>query len=133
MTERARCRMQDLTKSLSSFAWDMTVFGMQQTLNVFGLGQPGSWNRATDALENVTQATTKEVSDSMRAVFKSGDSLQRGMVDLLFAPARLGNWAERRPDPARDAASPAGDGGAAASRSTRSSGDRSTGWGPIPR
>jgi hypothetical protein len=105
MTQEKRCTVQELTKSMTSFTWAMTVFGVQQTLNIFGMGQAGSWDRSREAFDHVTQATTKEVSDTMRAIFSSGDTVQRGMVDLLFAPARLGNWGDGRRDRARSGGS----------------------------
>jgi len=84
--------MRELTKSMTSYAWAMSVFGVQQTWNLLGLGGNGSWNRSTSSFNHVTEATSKELGDTMRAVFHSGDSLQRGMVDLFLAPFSLGNW-----------------------------------------
>jgi hypothetical protein len=84
--------MRDLTKSVTSYTWAMSVFSVQQMFNLLGLGGSGSWNRSTRAFNNVTEATAQEMGDTMRAVFRSGDTLQRGMVDLFLAPFSLGNW-----------------------------------------
>lgn len=78
--------MRDLTKSVTSYTWALSVFGVQQIFNVLGLGGSGSWHRSTKAFNNVTEATSNELGDTMRAVFRSGDTLQRGMVDLFLAP-----------------------------------------------
>jgi hypothetical protein len=59
--------------------------------NFFGLGGAGSWDRSTRAFTNVTEATTNEMGDTMRALFRGGDTLQRGMVDLFLAPFNIGN------------------------------------------
>lgn len=97
--------MRDLTKSITSYTWAMSVFSFQQMLNLFGLGGAGSWGRCTDAFENVTDATAEQLGQTMRAAFRSGDTLQRGMVDLFLAPFNLGNWVDgsgRTRDGARD-------------------------------
>jgi hypothetical protein len=83
--------MRDLTKSVTSYTWAMSVFGVQQMFNLLGLGGSGSWNRSTRAFNNVTDATAREMGDTMRAVFRSGDTLQRGVVDLFLAPFNFGN------------------------------------------
>src|SRR5213592_825072 len=70
----------------------MSVFWTQQMFNLFGLGGSGSWDRSTKAFDNVTDATANEMGDTLRAVFSSGDTLQRGMVDLFLAPLGLVNW-----------------------------------------
>jgi hypothetical protein len=83
--------MRELTKAMTSYAWAMTVFGAQQTLNMLGLGGNGSCDRSTRAFNNVTEAASQEVGDAMRSVFRSGDTLQRGMVDLMMMPLSLVN------------------------------------------
>ena len=84
--------MRDLTKAMTSYAWAMSVFGVQQTLNILGLGGNGSCDRSARAFNNVTEAASQEVGDTMRSLFRSGDTVQRGMVDLLMAPFSLVNW-----------------------------------------
>jgi hypothetical protein len=92
MTREKESNMRDLTKSMTSYTWAMSVFGMQQMLNLLGLGGNGSWNRSTTSLNNVTQAASDELGDTVRAVFRSGDTLQRGMVDVFLAPLSFTNW-----------------------------------------
>jgi hypothetical protein len=70
--------MRDFTKSLFSFSWAMSLFGVQQTLNLL------SSSKATEAFDHVTKATKEEMGDTMRATFRAGDDLQRRMVDLTF-------------------------------------------------
>jgi hypothetical protein len=71
--------MRELTKSLFSFSWVMSLFGAQQTLN---LTDPGKAARAFDA---VTEAATKEFGGFTKAFFQTGDRVQRQMVDLAFS------------------------------------------------
>jgi hypothetical protein len=85
--------MRELTKSVTSYTWAMSVFWTQQMFNVFGFTGSGAWDRSTRSFNNVTEVTTNEMGDTMRAVFRGGDTLQRGMVDLFLAPFSLGNWA----------------------------------------
>lgn len=84
--------MRDLTKSMTSYTWATSLFWTQQMLNFVGLGATDSSSRCAKSFENVTEVTADQMNEATRAVFRSGDTLQRGMVDLLFAPFNLGNW-----------------------------------------
>ncbi|HEY7490301.1 MAG TPA: haloalkane dehalogenase [Candidatus Tectomicrobia bacterium] len=70
--------MWDFTRSMLSFSWAMSLFGVQQMANLFTPSQ------ATKAFDDVTQATEAELSNLLKAAFRAGDTLQRGMVDLTF-------------------------------------------------
>jgi hypothetical protein len=76
--------MREFTKSMMSYTWAMSVFGVQQMVNVFRPSQ------ATESFDNVTEATRDELGDGWRAAFRAGDNLQRGMVDLAFGMFGLG-------------------------------------------
>lgn len=76
--------MREFTKSMMSYTWAMSLFGVQQMVNIF---RP---SRATESFDNVTDATRDEFGDGMRAAFRAGDNLQRGMVDLTFGIFGLG-------------------------------------------
>lgn len=77
--------MRDFTKSLASFSWAMTAFGIQQTLNLFS-NREGRSNEhpATEAFNNVTKATTDELDGFTESVFRAGNNLQQGLIDLTF-------------------------------------------------
>src|SRR4051812_33043057 len=83
--------MRDITKSMFSFSWAMSLFGVQQAVNLF------SPSKATKAFDNVTGATKEQFDDVLKATFRAGDNLQRGMVDMMlgvfsgqaFNPSRL--------------------------------------------
>lgn len=70
--------MRDLTKAMLRFPWALSLFGLQQTLNLLRPAQ------ATEALDKVTAATAGEFDDLLKAAFRAGDNLQRGLVDLSF-------------------------------------------------
>jgi len=150
--------MREFTKSILSYTWATSVFGMQQMINL--LTPQGSRPRhpATEAFNNVTKGTADEFGEAARATYRLGDNLQRGMVDAMFSIATLGmfdwgrpragtgdgsNVCDRTTDAFRQGVSAVGQaadvigqavGGATAGWSTCGSGasrSEQTGWGPV--
>lgn len=78
--------MRDLIKSMLSFSWGMSLFGMRQMANLLG-------GRGAEAFDSVTRAAAEQMEEPLAGVFHQGDRLQREMVDRL-----LGGDAGR-PDP----------------------------------
>ena len=76
--------MREFTKSMMSYTWAMSLFGVQQMANAF---RP---SKATESFDNVTKATRDEFGEALRATFRAGDNLQRGLVDLTFSVFTLG-------------------------------------------
>ena len=77
--------IRDLTKSMLSFSWAMSLFGVEQLTNTLIPQRPSQPNhRITTAFNAVTQATEEQLSGVLKGAFKAGDQLQRGMVDLMF-------------------------------------------------
>jgi hypothetical protein len=76
--------MREFTRSVTSYTWAMSMFGVQQMINVF---RPG---RGTDSFNNVTKAAEAEFDDALKATFRAGDNLQRGLVDMTFGVLTLG-------------------------------------------
>jgi hypothetical protein len=76
--------MREFTKSMTSYTWAMSLFGLQQMINVF---RPG---KASDSFNNVTKATEDQFGDALRATFRAGDNLQRGLVDITFGVLTFG-------------------------------------------
>lgn len=70
--------MRDFTKSMFSFSWALSLFGIQQTANLLSPG------KAARAFESVTQATQSQMNDALKMTFDAGDRLQRSAVDLMF-------------------------------------------------
>jgi hypothetical protein len=109
--------MQQFTKSMFSWGWAMSVFGMQQAIDIAG-GLTGAKDGAATAarrFDNVAAAATAEVGQSMRAALDTGNNLQRGMVDALFSgmsmmdPQRWRKMAPNAPCPGSGAAPAGGD------------------------
>src|SRR5262245_18932527 len=71
--------MRELTKSMFSFSWAMSLYGLQQLAN---LSAP---TQGTKAFDHVTEATEEVLGDLLKATFRAGDNLQKGVVDLTLA------------------------------------------------
>jgi len=76
--------MREFTKSMTSYTWAMSLFGLQQMVNIF---RPG---KATDSFNHVTKATEDQFGDALKATFRAGDNLQKGLVDVTFGFLTLG-------------------------------------------
>jgi hypothetical protein len=76
--------MREFTKSMTSYTWAMSLFGLQQMINVF---RPA---KATQAFDHVTKATEDQFGDALKATFRAGDNLQKGFVDMTFGMLTLG-------------------------------------------
>jgi hypothetical protein len=131
--------MQQLTKSLGSFGWAMSLFGLQQMSKALGAtsSDQGATN-VVNALDDVTRVSLEHVGTAVRETFDVGDKMQRGLIDMMFRLVPIGS-AERI---ARSCSC------MNATRATRSDGNmagsmgRTTqpqvtpadelGWGPVP-
>jgi hypothetical protein len=104
--------IRELTKSALSFSWALSLLGADQTLNLF---RPGQRNR--DNFAPLAQAAAGQLDESMRGLYRTGDNIQRGMVDMAFSlldPAAWlnpGTWTSMTN--AANAARTGGNGGAA--------------------
>jgi hypothetical protein len=77
--------IRDLTKSMLSFSWAVSLFGVQQLTNTLLPQKPSQpTHRAAAAFSAVTRATEEQLDNVLKGVFKAGDTLQRGMVELMF-------------------------------------------------
>ena len=77
--------IRDLAKSMLSFSWAMSLFGVAQLTNTLIPQRPSQPNhRTTTAFDAVTHAAEEQLSGVLKGAFKAGDQLQRGMVDLMF-------------------------------------------------
>jgi len=82
--------MREFTKSILSYTWATSVFGVQQMINLVTPQGSRQQHPATEAFNNITRCSTEEFGDAMRATYRLGDNLQRGMVDVFFSVATLG-------------------------------------------
>jgi len=119
--------MRDLAKSMLSFSWAMSLFGVDQMVNML---HP---TKATESFNKVTEASKKEFRGITEAAFRAGDNLQRGLVDMtftMFSPQILNPnvWIKMTSDIAQQTMGALGQvmPGAPGPQS------ESTGWGPVP-
>lgn len=98
--------MQEMLKSLMSFSWAMSLFGVKQLQNVMAsqsstLPTP----RAIEAFQTVTRSTEEQLNDSFREAFRTGDKQQRDVIDRVFGSSAglqvAGNPQDNMPRPVR--------------------------------
>ena len=73
--------MRDVTKSVLSFSWSMSLLGLQQ---LGGALARRDCDRPAESLDTVTRAMGDQLGGVLKDTFKAGDKFQRGMVDLMF-------------------------------------------------
>jgi Na+/H+-translocating membrane pyrophosphatase len=76
--------VREFTKSMMSYTWAMSLFGVQQMFNVL---RP---SKAAESFDHVTEATGEEFGEALKATFRAGDNLQQGVVDLTFGVFTFG-------------------------------------------
>jgi hypothetical protein len=78
--------IRDLTKSMLSFSWAMSLFGMKQMSNLMTL--PGNnqqpFRQATEAFNAVTEATEAQLEGIYKEAFRTGDNLQKNATDMAM-------------------------------------------------
>ncbi|SRR5260370_26645169 len=75
--------MRELTKSVLSYSWSMSVFGVQQVLNLL-TPPPAGPMKAAQALNSVKDAALGTLDNPMKAAFQAVDGMQTNMVDMMF-------------------------------------------------
>lgn len=80
--------VRDVTKSAISLSWALSLFGVKQTLNLFGPGQ----QRINESFSSITQATADQLDGSIQRIYSVGDNLQARIVDIAFASFNPANW-----------------------------------------
>jgi hypothetical protein len=82
--------MREFTKSILSYSWSSSLFGLQQMISLF---TPQGWRdsgRASESFEKITKVTAEEMGNAARGTFKVGDDMQRRSVDVVFDVFTLG-------------------------------------------
>jgi hypothetical protein len=82
--------MRELAKSAVSYTWGMSLFGVQQALNILSpssLTQPA--RKANDAFFTVKTAAENQFGDLAFAAYQVVDEVQRNLTDLLFDTVTL--------------------------------------------
>ena len=126
--------MRNFTKSVLSFSWATSLFGVKQLANIFTPQDPSQpTHKATAAFNSVTHATEEQFGGVLKATFKAGDNLQKSMVDMMsslltlqaFNPSQMMKMTS---DIMQQSAETIGMG---MRRDTSGSQQKSTGWGPV--
>src|ERR1041384_789721 len=86
--------IRDLSKSITSYAWAMSVYGVQQMFNLM------SPQKAAESFDKVTGVAVNEMGRTLRDTFQVGDRIQRGMVDMMMGGLGMfgmdpGQWVKR--------------------------------------
>jgi hypothetical protein len=92
--------MREMTKSMMSFSWAMSLFGLRQMTCML---MPQSWRGATSSFDAVTRCSEDQLGSTTDSLFRAGDNLQRGLVDLMFSMFTFGmagrnGWGSGRRD-----------------------------------
>ena len=127
--------IRDLTKSMISFSWGMSLFGVKQAANLVTPQTPSQpTHKAMAAFNAVTQATGEQLGDTLKGAFMAGDQLQKGMMDITFGCLTLeafnpSRWMKMTSDMMKQATGAAGQG---APSGPSNSQQESADWGPVP-
>lgn len=81
--------MRGFIKSTLRFSWAMSLFGVQQLENIVDDSTRGD-GKTADAFDSVASATEAKLGGNIRSVFKAGERLQGGMVDMMFGAPGAG-------------------------------------------
>jgi hypothetical protein len=77
--------MRDLTKAMMGYGWAMSVFSVQQMVNLVMPGPGGDpAGKTAAAFAEVTNATTETLDGSLKSIYSAGERLQSGMIDVMF-------------------------------------------------
>jgi hypothetical protein len=89
--------MRELTKSMLSFSLAMPLFGMKQMMSM-AMPQDASrpWGHAEEGFDAVTAAAQRQLDGAWASAWKTGDQLQRQMVDLMFCAFSGDAWNPNR-------------------------------------
>jgi hypothetical protein len=81
--------MREFAKSILSFSWAMSLFGIKQLGNILTVEEPSQSTGKAAAFDSIIYATEAQFGDVTRGVFEAGDKMQRGMVDLMWSGLTL--------------------------------------------
>jgi uncharacterized surface protein with fasciclin (FAS1) repeats len=100
--------MREIAKSLMRFSWGMSLFGVRQATHLLKPASPSEQaEKIARALNLVTAATEENLDAPIKSVFKAGEQMQKGMVDMAsqflpFKEFELGWWVKRDSDSVGD-------------------------------
>jgi len=80
--------IRELTKSALSFSWALSLLGAEQAINLF---RPGQQNR-DNVFAPMAQVAASQLDESMKGIYRTGDSMQRELVDMAFSLVNPSVW-----------------------------------------
>ncbi|HEV3036566.1 MAG TPA: hypothetical protein VHA33_02145 [Candidatus Angelobacter sp.] len=84
--------MRELTKSVISFSLAASLLGMKQAVGMLMPQGRSSGQPTSNALDAVTQTAVSQLGPSLQRIFRTGDNLQRGMVNAMLGIFDPGSW-----------------------------------------
>jgi len=82
--------MRELSKSMLSFSWALSLLGMKQAMNLL---RPSTGSQgAANVLDPITQTVVGQLDESMKGIFRSGDNMQSKAVDMMASMLNPGDW-----------------------------------------
>ena len=82
--------MRDFTKSVLSYTWATSLFGVQQMFNLLSAQGSRREHPATEGFNSAARCNVEQMGDTLRATFRAGDNVGRGLMDLTFGVMTLG-------------------------------------------
>jgi hypothetical protein len=76
--------MRDLTKSVVTLPWAISMFGVQQMANLVSPNTDQRVAGTAAAFDAVTHATEQQLDGWMKQTYKVGHGVQNGLVDLMM-------------------------------------------------
>src|SRR5579862_7079791 len=77
-------QMRDITKSMVTFPWALSMLAVQQVTNLMGQPSDEGPARATAAFDAVTHATEQQLDGWMKQTYQFGSAVQRTLVDAMM-------------------------------------------------
>ena len=138
--------MKRSTKSIGSFSWALSLFGLEQLADLLGIGQsperPPDGGDRTLSFDRITRVIVEHLSPAFRSIFQTGEELFHRSIDALFGPSwddqldAVWSTAEADLTPgSRTEVAPAAPAPVTQARPTATPAaatDNSGGWGPMP-
>jgi len=84
--------MRELTKSMLSFSWALSLLGIKEAANLVAPGPRGQAKPPGTVFDSVTETAVAQLDESMKGIFRSGDNMQSRFVDMMFGWLSPGSW-----------------------------------------
>jgi hypothetical protein len=89
--------MRELTKSLLSFTWAISLLGMKQAGDLLSQAARRSPDESHTSVDPVTRVAVSQLDGPFKGIFECGDNMQKGLVDMTFktldtGPSNFGNF-----------------------------------------